>query len=93
MGMEELAYVAYPLKAENWSLILYMPKESLLIEQQTMRIMLTILIFGLTLLIIASLVILALGIYSRRINMYIRNLNKNLKIRNNNGSSFRKTKR
>lgn len=79
VGMEELAYVAYPLKAENWSLILYMPKESLLIEQQTMRIMLTILIFGLTLLIIASLVILALGIYSRRINMYIRNLNKNLK--------------
>lgn len=75
----ELAYVIQPLEAENWSLVLYMPRTSLLSSQQTVRTLLLILIFGLTLLIIALLVILAMTAYSRSINAYIRTLHNNLK--------------
>ena len=75
----ELAYVVQPLEAENWSLVLYMPRTSLLSSQQTVRTLLLILIFGLTLLIIALLVILAMTAYSRSINGYIRALHSSLK--------------
>ena len=75
----ELAYVIQPLEAENWSLVLYMPRNSLLSSQQTVRTLLLILIFGLTLLIIALLVILAMTAYSSSINAYIRTLHNNLK--------------
>jgi len=75
----ELAYVVQPLEAQNWSLVLYMPRTSLLSSQQTVRTLLLILIFGLTLLMIALLVILAMMAYSRSINAYIRMLHNNLK--------------
>jgi len=75
----ELAYVIHPLEAEDWSLVLYMPRSSLLSSQQTVRTLLLILIFGLTLLIVALLVILAMSVYSRNINAYIRVLHNNLK--------------
>lgn len=81
----DLAYVVQPLEVENWSLVLYMPRTSLLSSQQTVRTLLLILIFGLTLLIIALLVILAMTAYSRSINAYIRMLHNNLK--NTNHSS------
>lgn len=64
---------------------MYMPRDSLLSSQQTVRTLLTILIFGLTLLIVALLVILAMVAYSQSINMYIHTLHKNLK--NDDGSA------
>lgn len=81
----KFAYVVQPLEAENWSLVMYMPRDSLLSSQQTVRTLLTILIFGLTLLIVALLVILAMVAYSQSINMYIHTLHKNLK--NDDGSA------
>ena len=75
----EYAYVTHPLKIEDWSLVMYIPRDGLLNERQTIRQVLPIMIFGLTLLIIAMIVILALAIYSWRINAYIRTLHNNLR--------------
>lgn len=75
----EYAYVVQPLETEDWSLVMYLPRKSLLGSQQILRTLLTILIFGLTLLIAALLVILAMAAYSRSINAYLHALHEHLK--------------
>ncbi len=76
---DELAYVVQPLQVADWSLILYMPRESLLISQQNIRALVTLVFWGLTLLMAALLIILAMVAYSSNINSYIRTLHENLR--------------
>lgn len=76
---EAWAWIAQPMEVQGWTLNLCMPRASLLSNQQTMRSVLTMLIFGLTLLVVALAAALSMAAYSAKVNNYIRALQASLK--------------
>lgn len=76
---EAWAWIVRPLAAGGWSLVVCMPRASLLSGQQTLGRMLSLLVFGLALLVVTLVAALSMGLYSARVNNYICALQASLK--------------
>lgn len=72
---KEYAYICQPISAENWSMLVTLPRESLRSSQQ---VLLSVMLFVLSLLIIALLALICIILYSRSIRRYINALNESL---------------
>ena len=72
---KEYAYICQPISAENWSMLVTLPRESLRSSQQ---VLLSVMLFVLSLLIIALLALICVILYSRSIRRYINALNESL---------------
>ncbi|MCI6375610.1 MAG: sensor histidine kinase [Clostridiales bacterium] len=74
-GGKEYAYICQPISAENWSMFVTLPRESLRSSQQ---VLFSVILFVLGLLIIALLALICIILYSRSIRRYINALNESL---------------
>ena len=72
---KEYAFICQPISAENWSILVTLPRESLRSSQQ---VLFSAMLFVLGLLIIALLALICIILYSRSIRRYINALNESL---------------
>ena len=72
---KEYAFICQPISAENWSILVTLPRESLRSSQQ---VLFSAMLFVLGLLIIALLALICIILYSRSIRRYINALNVSL---------------
>ena len=72
---KEYAFICQPISAENWSILVTLPRESLRSSQQ---VLFSAMLFVLSLLIIALLALICIILYSRSIRRYINALNESL---------------
>ena len=72
---KEYAFICQPISAENWSMLVTLPRESLRSSQQ---VLFSAMLFVLGLLIIALLALICIILYSRSIRRYINALNESL---------------
>ena len=72
---KEYAFICQPISAENWSILVTLPRKSLRSSQQ---VLFSAMLFVLGLLIIALLALICIILYSRSIRRYINALNESL---------------
>lgn len=73
---KEYAYIRQPISAEDWSIVVMLPRKSLRSSQQ---MLLTVILLVLGLLILALLALICIILYSRSIRRYINVLNESLR--------------
>lgn len=72
---KEYAFICQPISAENWSILVTLPRES---QRSSQQVLFSAMLFVLSLLIIALLALICIILYSRSIRRYINALNESL---------------